>query len=470
MTRPRNYRAEYEARIARKPVDMTAREATGHHPKPVTATSYSEFLARKAKRATDVGVTIEPGDLHPSLFPHQAEAVRWAARRGRAAAFLDTGLGKTRVQVQWADLMRRDGQALIIAPLSVARQTIAEAAELGIDVRYVRNSNETDETGVYVTNYEMEHQFYVPRFTAVVLDESSILKNHTGAMRTQLIERWGRVPFRLACTATPAPNDITELSNHAEFLGAMSRVEMLAAFFVHDEDGWRMKGHAHEAMYRWMSTWAMAARRPSDITGNLVDDQPYVLPPLNIHAEIVETTTTPDGLLFPVSLGGVSDRARVRRETLDARLDRAAQLLDHDRPAIAWCGLNPEAEGLASMVSGAVDLHGSLSPERKAEIIEAFQAGEIRVLVTKPSVAGMGLNFQRAAQQVFVGLGDSYEQYYQAIRRSWRFGQTQPVDIHVVVSELESEIAANVRRKEVEASAMTERLVEALNTNERRSA
>lgn len=379
----------------------------------------------------------------------------------------------TRIQVAWLDAVcRRGDRGLIICPLSIARQTIDEAAELGLEVHYARHHDEVDthsQRRLWITNYEMQDRFDPFHFHAVVLDESSILKNHTGPTRTALIERWGQVPYRLACTATPAPNDHAELANHAEFLGAMRRVDMLAAYFVHDSmTGWRLKGHAAEPMFRWMSTWALAARKPSDITGNLDDDRPYELPPLNIHAEIVEHHgDTPDGQLFATGLGGVQGRAKVRQETLDDRVDAALDLVAHDgQQWIAWCGLNDEADKLARALGGdAVNLHGSLSSERKVEAIESFKRGDVRVLVTKPSIAGMGLNFQNAARQVFVGLGDSYESYYQAIRRSWRFGQTHPVDVHIVVSDLEAEIVANVRRKERASDQMTERLVRALHHN-----
>lgn len=425
--------------------------------------SYADFLARKSRVRPDEGRVLD--DLPPSLFAHQAEVVRWAGRRGRAAAFLDTGLGKTRIQLAWADAMRGDGAALVICPLSIAKQTSREAAAIGIDAAVVRSGDAVTGPGVWITNYEMQHAFDPSDFAAVVLDESSILKNHEGRTRGALVDRWGRVRYRLACTATPAPNDHTELANHAEFLGAMKRVEMLAAFFVHDDDGWRLKGHASDAMYRWMASWAVAARRPSDVTGNPTDDLGYDLPPLNIHGHIVEVNAAPEGQLFATSLGGVGGRAAARKATMTARITKAADLLAHDRPAIAWCGLNDEATEMVRAVDGAANLHGSLSPDEKVEIIEAFVAGEVRVLVTKPSIAGFGLNFQHAADQVFVGLGDSYESYYQAIRRSWRFGQTRPVDVHVVVSDLESDVVANVRAKERSANEMTDRLVQALATN-----
>jgi len=425
--------------------------------------TYTDFLAAKKRTVHDDG--IDPGELHPSLFPHQVDVVRWACRRGRAAAFLDTGLGKTRIQLAWADVMRQGGSALIVCPLSIAAQTAREASALGLAATVVRHPDQITGPGLWITNYEMQHAFDPETFGAIVLDESSILKNHEGKTRTALVDRWSKVPYRLACTATPAPNDHTELANHAEFLGAMSRVEMLAAYFVHDDDGWRLKGHAASAMYEWMAGWAVAARHPSDITGNPDDDLGYELPPLRVHGHVIDVNQAPEGQLFATGIGGIGGRAKVRKSTMVERVARAAELLDHDRPAIAWCGLNDEATAITSAVAGAENLHGTLDPDRKLELIEGFVAGDVRVLVTKPSIAGFGLNFQHAADQVFIGIGDSYEAYYQAIRRSWRFGQTKPVDVHVVVSDLEAEIVANVRAKERTASDMTDRLVTAIQSN-----
>lgn len=425
--------------------------------------SYADFLARKQRTVTETG--IDPTDLPASLFHHQIDVVRWAARQVRAATFLDTGLGKTRIQLAWADVMRQGGRALVVCPLSIARQTAREAAAIGMEAHVVRRGDEVGGPGIYITNYEMQHAFDPVDFGAVVLDESSILKNHEGRTRTALIDRWGKVPYRLACTATPAPNDHTELANHAEFLGAMSRVEMLAAYFVHDDDGWRLKGHAADAMYDWMASWAVAARRPSDVTGHTDDDIGYNLPALRIHGHTVEVNSAPEGQLFATTLGGVGGRAKARKATIEDRIGLATDLLDHDRPAIAWCGLNDEADLTSKAVEGAVNLHGTLAPEAKVEIIEAFIGGDIRVLVSKPSIAGFGLNLQHAADQVFVGLGDSYEAYYQAIRRSWRFGQTSPVDVHIVTSDLEADVVANVKAKERNSNDMTDRLVQSLQSH-----
>ena len=372
--------------------------------------------------------------------------------------FADTGLGKTVMQVEWSRHIAPS--ALIIAPLSVARQTVREATKIDADVRYVRRPEDVTPGSVSITNYELAHHFDPTMFDAVALDESSILKNFTGSMRNSLIKQWQNTPFRSSWSATPAPNDVTELCNQAEFLGVMPRNEMLAAYFVHDDDGWRLKGHAADPMFRWMATWAIAARRPSDVGG---DDSPYQLPPLTIEPVTVAVEIEQDGQLFATDLGGVGGRAAVRRSTLGARVEAAGNLASQRGQWIAWCGLNDEAERLAADIDGAVNVHGTMTPDEKADAFEAFQDGEIRVLVTKPSIAGMGMNFQNCHRMVFVGLSDSWESYYQSIRRCWRFGQTRPVEAYVVVSELEQQIVNNVRRKEREVADWVDLLVHHMN-------
>lgn len=418
------------------------------------STPYSEFLAAKATRYTADGIDVGRDQIHPMLHDWQAEVVVWACRTGRAALFEDCGLGKTFQQVEWLRLMTRGGKGLIVAPLSVARQTVREAVKLGVDLTYTRSQPQGQ--GLFITNYEMVEHFDLPAFSAVVLDESSILKNVDGRTRQRLTDSITDVPYRLACTATPAPNDVAELTNHAEWLGRMPRAEMLAAYFVHDDAGWRMKGHASDAMAEWMGAWAMALRRPSDVGW---DDAGYDLPDLRIHRHTVDVELVADGQLFATDLGGIGGRAKVRRDTLDARV---AEALTHvgDGQAIVWCGLNDEADQVARAIgTDAVNVRGSWSPEAKAEALESFQDGRVRVLVTKVQIAGFGMNFQNACRMVFVGLGDSYEGYYQAIRRCWRFGQTRPVDVHIVVSNLESQIVDNVRRKERDAAGFTDLLI-----------
>ena len=418
--------------------------------------TYADFLEQKRKHAAPQGRTVHAGDIHPLLHEWQSRIVRWACERGRAAIFADCGLGKTFMQLEWARHMA--DTALVVAPLSVARQTVREAHKIGVDVRYVRSQDDVTGPGVWITNYEMLDRFNADQFGAVVLDESSILKNHTGKTRQRVIEQWAHTAYRLACTATPAPNDVTELTNHAEFLGVMPRTEMLAAYFIHDQDGWRLKGHAVEPMHQWMATWAVAVRTPADIGGS---DDGYILPPLNIRPSIVDYDGAPEGQLFATELGGVGGRATVRRSTLDNRVQRAVDVAagHPDDQWIVWCGLNDEADTVAKLIPGAVNVDGSWDPDRKAEALEQFQDGRIRVLVTKISIAGFGMNFQNCHRMIFLGMGDSFESYYQAVRRCWRFGQTSPVDAHLVVSDIEQQIVSNVTNKQEQRSETVDLLV-----------
>lgn len=427
-------------------------------------TVYAEFLASKHRQNQDVGPVIDVADVHPSLHPWQARIVAWAVRTGRAAVWADTGLGKTRMQLEWARLSA--GMSLIVAPLAVCAQTVREASAIGVTARYVRDGSDVGGPGVvWVTNYEMVRHFDPALFGAVVLDEASILKQSDGATRGMLIRHFSSVPRRLACTATPAPNDPEELTSQAEWLGVMPRTEMLAAYFIHDNDGWRLKGHAREPMFRWMSSWAVALRRPSDIGW---DDDGYRLPGLNILPQHVEVNVTPEGQLFATDLGGVGGRAAVRRQTLAARCARAAELVaaEPDEPWLLWCGLNDEADTLARLIPGAVNVHGTWSPEEKAEAFLDFADGKIRYLITKPSIAAFGLNWQHCARMVFVGINDSFETYYQAIRRCYRYGQPRVVDVHIVVSELERQIANNVARKERDAGRLVAELVAAMRSTD----
>lgn len=433
--------------------------------------TYADYVNQKAIRASPCG--IEPGKVHPRLFPFQASIVRWACRRGRAAIWADTGLGKTLMQLEWARQI--GGRTLILAPLAVSHQTAEEAKSLGLPLKYIRGPEEwtnQDIERVAITNYERLDAFTWTALDAVVLDESSILKSFDGATRRKLIERFADVPYRLACTATPAPNDYLELGNHAQFLGIMSWAEMAATFFVHDaqseENGdrgpgsgaWRLKGHAEAEFWRWLVSWGVFVREPSDV-GHAEDDARFKLPSLEIQERVIPTTVVPEGYLFFTGLKGIQDRSRVRKATLEERVSAAAELIRAEPKDqwLAWCGLNDEADALESAVPKSVQVRGSDEPETKAEQLLAFAAGKIRVLITKPRIAGYGMNFQRCARQVFVGLGDSYEQYYQCIRRSWRFGQKQDVKVWVVVSDLEEAIVRNIKRKEEEADHMAAKMV-----------
>lgn len=389
------------------------------------------------------------------LFPFQRDLVRWSVRKGRAAVFADTGLGKTYMALEWARLT--DLPTLLVAPLSVARQIVRMASDVDQKVVYARDGKPSGEL-VTVTNYEMLTRFDPDDFGAVILDESSILKNFIGKTRQSLIEWAQGIANRLCCTATPAPNDIAEIANHAEFLGIMSRVEMLAAFFVHDDDGWRLKGHAVTAFYRWMASWGMSLRKPSDLG---YDDDGFTLPELTISPEFVESDYQPEDRLFAYGLNGITERATVAKDTVEARCHAAAEIANGTvDPVICWVGRNDESTLLASLIPDSVEVYGSQSPEQKAELLEGFQDGTYRVLVTKPSIAGFGMNFQHCARLVFVGLNDSYEQYYQAIRRCYRYGQTRPVEVSVVLAEEQRPIFDNVIAKEREAQNMANQLVQ----------
>lgn len=290
-----------------------------------------------------------------------------------------------------------------------------------------------------------------------LVHNSSILKSFDGKTRAKLIDTFKRTTYRLCCTATPSPNDISELANHAEFLGLVTRAEFLASWFVHDDTGWRMKGHAVEPFYRWMASWAVAMRKPSDIG---YDDTGYNLPPLRIHEHIVEGDGGADTLFPELGLHGIGGRQKARRGSLDARLDATVNIIDEWGASwLAWCGLNTESEGLARMIPNAIEVSGSDSYAEKVSAIQSFLSGESRVMVTKPKIAGFGLNLQMCSKMVFVGMNDSYETYYQCIRRCWRFGQTQPVDVHIVVSDAERGIVENVRQKEAKADAMAQGLL-----------
>lgn len=425
--------------------------------------TYADFLARKQRQQPQTGPAVNASDVHPMLHDWQAELVTWAARTGRCAIWADTGLGKTLMQVEWARLVGR--RSLIVAPLAVCPQTVREAAKVGVAAAYVRDDIEADGPGLWVTNYERLGAFDPSGFDAVVLDEASILKQSDGKTRTALID-WARdVSYRLACTATPAPNDVEELTSQAEWVGAMSRAHMLAGYFVHDSDtGWRLKGHARRPMFQWMGTWAVALRRPSDLG---YDDSGYDLPGLDITPHLLPVDLVPDGELFATDLGGVGGRAAVRRQTLTARCERVASLVraEPNEPWVLWCGLNDEAEMLARLLPDACNVHGGWSAEDKAAALLNFADGHIRVLITKPSIASLGLNWQHCARMAFVGLNDSFEQYYQAIRRCYRYGQTRRVTAHIVLSELEGQIAANITRKERAHGSVLDHLVREMRTS-----
>jgi hypothetical protein len=423
----------------------------------MTQIQYEEFLKSKQIRAPSVGREVPPEHLADALFPFQRALTHWSLRKGRAALWADTGLGKTPMQLAWAKAAA--DRALIVAPLGVTHQTVEMAGLVDADAVYARSEAEAPTSGIVVTNYEMVQHFDPSKYGAVVLDESGILKSFDGALRNRLIEMFRDVPMRLACTATPAPNDIAEIANHAEFLGVMSRRDVLATFFTHDDTGWRLKRPARQAFYRWLASWGMSVKKPSDIG---YSDEGYELPPLTIKPVIVDSDYRPEGMLFATGLGGIQDRSYVRKSTLAERVRRAAEIIqaEPDEKWLAWVGLNDEGRELARMLPSHVLLEGSQTPEEKVRRTHAFldPAGP-RVMISKARISGYGLNLQNCARQVYVGIGDSYEQYYQCLRRSHRFKQDRPVHAYIVLTDIESEIYENVLRKEREADALSRELI-----------
>ena len=423
------------------------------------STAYDAFL--ESKRLTVPPRGFEPKDLIGALYPFQRDIVRWACRKGRSCVFADCGMGKTIMQLEWSRQvhMHAGGTVLIVAPLAVAAQTIREGRRFGIDVKHCRRREDIAD-GICITNYEMLHHFEGIPFNGIVLDESSILKSFTGKTRNQIIDMFEQTPFKLACTATPSPNDYMELGNHAEFVGIMTRTEMLAMFFTHDggeTSKWRIKGHAVEAFWDWVSQWAVVVTRPSDMG---YEDGGFELPPLNVHPYVIETDADDGEHLFAVEALTLREQQRARRDSVELKAAHIAQVVNSSDAAwIVWCDLNAESAYLAKAIPDAVEVRGSDSDEWKERAMLGFADGEYRVLVTKPSIAGFGMNWQHCSHVAFCGISNSYEQFYQAVRRCWRYGQTQPVDVTVVITDKETAVYKNVLGKKEASSAMQEQMV-----------
>jgi len=425
--------------------------------------SYQEFITSKLQLHVPVGFA--PADLSGyGLFDFQVAIVEWAVNRGRAAIFADTGLGKTSCQLVWADQVYQHTRkpVLILAPLCVAQQTVREAERMGIpDVRYARSKALVIGARIVVINYEMMEHFDMSVFGGVVLDESSILKSLNGKTKAALIETFAGTDYRLSCTATPSPNDFMELGNQAQFLGIMSHTEMLAQFFVHDggdTSQWRLKGHGKTVFWEWLATWSVCIRNPSDLG---FDGSRYILPPLKTVQHTVESEFIADGQLFATVAQTLNDRRAAKRSSLTDRVEKAAELVNgNDEKWIVWCHLNSESEALTRAIPGAVEVTGAMSATEKEQRIMAFINGESRVIISKSSIMGFGLNLQFCARVCFVGLDDSYEQYYQAVRRCYRFGQTRQVEVHIISSDGEGAILKNIERKQAQAQEMSGAMVE----------
>lgn len=417
--------------------------------------NYTDFLKSKQKRWA--GDAMPTADLPAQLFDWQTAVTRWAMRKGRAAVFADCGLGKSFMQLSWANAV--PGRVLILAPLCVAEQTVGEGAKLGIEAQYARGQA-TATSRIVITNYERLDKFDLGAFTGVVLDESSILKSFDGKTRTALIKAFARTPYRLCCTATPSPNDIAELANHAEFLGLQTRAEFLATWFVHDDKGWRMKRHARQAFFRWLASWAVAFRKPSDLG---YSDEGFILPALTIKDRIIESGAV-EGVLFPELGGrGLKGALAARRGSLNARVDAVVNLVDEwGNQSLIWAGLNEESDALAKIIPRSVNLQGKDDYDKKLRSVKGFIDGNINTMISKLSIIGYGLNLQHCNRMIFCGMGYSYESYYQGIRRCHRYGQKRAVEATVVVSEAERGVVDVVRKKEAAAAAMADELLAAM--------
>lgn len=426
---------------------------------------YEAFLARKTQLESDGG--FDPLWLPPFLFDFQAALVEWALRKGRAAIFADCGLGKTAIELVFAEnvVRKTNRPVLLLTPLGVATQTVAEGLKFGVDCH--RSHLGEHVHGIVISNYERLHRFDPSAFAGVICDESSILKSFDGATRASVTEFMRQVPYRLLATATPAPNDFIELGTSAEALGYLGHMDMLNRFFRNDRDNtatgrawaihgggapkWRFKGYAEKPFWRWVCSWARSLRRPSDLGFN---DSRFALPPLEEREHVVAASKPRDGFLFSVPAVGLAEQREERKRTTQERCEMAAALVaDTGRPAVAWCQLNPEGDLLERLIADAIQVSGKDSDEAKEEKFAAFAAGEARVLVTKPVIGAWGLNWQHCAHMTAFA-SHSFEQYYQSVRRFWRFGQTRPVVVDHVCSDGEGRVLVNLRRKQEQAEQM----------------
>lgn len=430
--------------------------------------SYQDFIASKLHEGANHG--FEPLFMPSKLFGFQESMTAWAIEKGRGALFEDCGLGKTAQELTWAENVHRhtNKPVLILTPLAVAQQTIQEAEKFDIPAT---RSNDGRSSGVTVTNYEKLHLFDPADFSGVVCDESSILKNFAGARKAAITHFMRKVPYRLLATATAAPNDYIELGTSSEALGYLGYMDMLNRFFKNDQNNsasgrmygekikWRFRGHSEVPFWRWVCSWARAIRKPSDIG---FEDSDFILPKLIERQHTVESHSPADGMLFALPAVGLKEQREERRRTITERCEKVSTIVDHDQPALVWCHLNDESAKLVEMIPDAVGVSGSDSDESKEDKFLGFASGDIRVLVTKPKIGAWGLNFQHCAHVTFFP-SHSYEQYYQGVRRCWRFGQKRDVVVDVVTTEGEKEVLKNLQRKSLAADSMFARLVDEMN-------
>lgn len=422
--------------------------------------TYEEFLKTKELQTIEAGFDVNRDDLNPNLFEFQKDIVGWALKKGKACVFSDCGSGKTIVQLEFANqiVKKTNKKALIVAPLAVVEQTRREGYKFGIPIHICRTQEDVID-GINITNYEMLEHFKASDFNCVVLDESSILKSFSSTTRNLLIDMFSKTPYKLCCTATPSPNDVSELANHCEFLGIMSRTEMLATYFIHDgsnTSAWRLKGFGEKKFWEWMATWAICVRNPADL-GYANDG--YELPKLNIIEHIVKSEPD-DYELVAKRAETLSERREARKESMNDRIKVAKELIESsDDNFIVWCDYNIESEMLHKAIKESVEVVGSDSPEFKAKTALDFADNKIKALVSKASIYGMGMNFQNCHEMIFCGISDSFESYYQAVRRCWRYGQEHDVDVHIIISEKELNVLDNIKRKQALMDTMQNNMI-----------
>ena len=429
---------------------------------------YASFIAGKHIAHSPSGFAVDAGTLNPNLFPWQRDVVAWAIRTGRAAIFAECGLGKTLMQLDWARACaKHTGKpSLILTPLAVGPQTQSEAEKFAIDspARVMREAAQVGD-GINICNYESLHKLDPSAFGAVVLDESSILKSYMGKTKRQLVEAFADTPYRLACTATPAPNDHLELGNHAQFLGVMDSYEMIARWFQNDtmEAGtYILKPHGAKDFWRWVASWAVAISKPSDLG---YDDAGYILPPL--RTERITVNVPPemfvDGAFFADGELSATSLHKEKRRSVEVRAEAVANIVNASTETWAvWCDSNYEADALMRLIPDAVEVRGSMKEAERERNLAAFTNGTARVIVTKPEIAGFGLNWQHCNHTAFIGLSYSYERFYQAVRRHWRFGQTKPVRCVLVEADSETGIAKVIDAKSAEHELMKSSMNEAM--------
>ena len=427
----------------------------------MTTNGYKEFIASKQAKTLSLGIDVTDITINPALFGHQQYIVRKALQRGRCAVFADTGLGKSLTEIEFAHHVANhtNKPVLILTPLCVASQMHDEGLRFGYDTQVAKTQADVS-ANIVITNYEKLHHFEASEFGGIVLDESSILKGENGEYRKMITEFASNIHFRMTASATPSPNDHMELGTQCEFLGVLTRTEMLATFFTHDggeTSKWRLKGHGRSEFWKWLSTWAIAVRKPSDLG---FDDSGYDLKPLNIHEITVEAPN--DGLdtLFAMDAQSLNERRKAKKDTLEDRIKACADLVNNsDEQWLVWCNLNSESDALKKAITDAFEVKGSDSADHKESVADGFKNGDVRVLVSKPSIFGFGLNFQNCHNMAFVGLSDSFEQTYQAIKRCHRFGQTEEVNVWMISANTEGNIKKNIARKQEQHNTMYDEMI-----------